>query len=654
MDNLRKVIKILFRYTSAMEVLRNYTTYDKIDQNSFLVLSNQYMPHYSNNEISNMRQFLSSEFQWYKNKIRGQERHEDGKEVNVFDAVLLFAGNVLVEENGKPVCHYEHILRWRDMIIELDEDLFVSSFFAQKDILSGYHRTLFFWSPVIGHNNKELNRMMEQGVAENHFHLKGSAPTFYLSWISMMNNVLNTAFKETLDNYEQRRLHTKISYKINVTENSLYISYLQAALIRVYLFACLKNDYFTIRTTYVKFAHIQMYILNKQEVKEKIQKVNGEEYIDIDELIFLLPNDIYKQMKQSLMRMDVETLLLDSQLLLFYLPVINEIISRMREDYAPRQLDYTICTKELAVNTNQHLNEIISGERWFLYEMFKAVYKEDINFKTRLNWFYAYLLIKENIRAELIQVNKNVGFNNFLLYQDRKENFIDGTLFEKPYLKMAVRDTILNQHIKILEARITPKNSANDLKKSINKNDTCILDGLVGKEREAFKEKFFYVCHFIKEKDEECLEKSLYMVNCRHYRKRQEVKQQAKAIYECRRKYKEEASRILGIDAASEEIVCRPEVFAQAYRFLKNDSMINQVDDIERNILLSDLSVTYHAGEDFLDILDGLRAIDEAISFLNLDCGDRIGHPSTKVPTTSGDGNSPRRRIFPWSTSTTT
>lgn len=35
---------------------------------------------------------------------------------------------------------------------------------------------------------------------------------------------------------------------------------------------------------------------------------------------------------------------------------------------------------------------------------------------------------------------------------------------------------------------------------------------------------------------------------------------------------------------------------------------------------------TYHAGEDFLDVIDGLRAIDEAIYFLNLDCGDRIGH----------------------------
>ena len=41
---------------------------------------------------------------------------------------------------------------------------------------------------------------------------------------------------------------------------------------------------------------------------------------------------------------------------------------------------------------------------------------------------------------------------------------------------------------------------------------------------------------------------------------------------------------------------------------------------------LPPLRKTYHVGEDFLDLADGLRAIDEAIRFLNLGCGDRLGH----------------------------
>lgn len=38
------------------------------------------------------------------------------------------------------------------------------------------------------------------------------------------------------------------------------------------------------------------------------------------------------------------------------------------------------------------------------------------------------------------------------------------------------------------------------------------------------------------------------------------------------------------------------------------------------------LRKTYHVGEDFLDVVDGLRAIDEVVRFLNFDCGDRLGH----------------------------
>ena len=67
---------------------------------------------------------------------------------------------------------------------------------------------------------------------------------------------------------------------------------------------------------------------------------------------------------------------------------------------------------------------------------------------------------------------------------------------------------------------------------------------------------------------------------------------------------------------------CRPEVFAVDFRVLKNHVVG------KRNVLekISQLKATYHVGEDNQDILDGLRAIDEAIFFLNLDFGDRLGH----------------------------
>lgn len=631
MDNIRKVIKILFWYTSPTEILRGNAHYAEVDKSSFLKLASVYIPHYSNNEIENMLSFLASEFEWHNNKIRGRATSDELRQVNVFDSLLLFSDNVLVEENGLPLCRYEHLLRWRDMIIALDEDLFVTSFLAQKDVLSMYERKNFFWPPVIGHNNKELNRLMAQGVAENHFHLKGSAPTFHLSWISIMNDVMNPSFDRIFREYEARHLNIKVAYRSEHAENSLYISYIQAALIRLYLFTTLKNDYFTLKGSYIQRDEIEAYVQwdrmdEKAADRYKRQIGWDERFVDVDKVALLLSMQIYRKIKQNILRRDIEELLNDTQELMFYLPEIQRNIEYMRDKYAYGQLDYTLCDVYLQYNPDHHLNEIISGERWFLYEIFKLVYSEDKDFSGELDWFYAYILIKENIRAELIQVNGNVGFNNFLLYQNRKEAFIDDTPFEKSYLKMAVRDTIRNQNIKKLEARITPKDTADQIRRSIEKYDTIILEDEEYEDRELLKKQFFYVCHFIKEKDDR-LEKEYWLeMECRHFRKRAQVKRQAYALFEFRERYGDTAQRIRGIDAASEEIGCRPEVFAQAFRYLRNRSVTYMDHMTGESKKLPDLCMTYHVGEDFLDVIDGLRAIDEAISFLNMRCGDRLGH----------------------------
>ena len=396
MDNIRNVLKILFRYTSPTEVLNDNNKYPYVDENSFIALANVYMPQYSRNEIANMLHFLSSEFEWHNNKIRGKVIIDDQRKVNVFDALLLLVDSVLVEENGLPLCCYEHLLRWREMTVDLDEDLFVTAFLAQKDLLgSGGHRR-FFWPPVIGHNNKSLNRLMAQGVAENHFHLKGSAPLFHLSWCSMMMDVCSKQFKAMFDEYDESRLHVNVVYQVKYADTSLYIAYLKAALIRLYLFAYLVQEPILLEEEYVEYVQIMKY-LKEQEIELIGERVFPEEYREK-----FKDDATYVRFMLGVLRWEVNDLLRDEQNLLFSLRKIQNKIEYMQSKYAPGQLDYTICRRYLAKNPDKNLNEVISGERWLLYEIFKKIYAEEQEFSANERLFYAYLLIKENIRAELI------------------------------------------------------------------------------------------------------------------------------------------------------------------------------------------------------------------------------------------------------------
>lgn len=84
---------------------------------------------------------------------------------------------------------------------------------------------------------------------------------------------------------------------------------------------------------------------------------------------------------------------------------------------------------------------------------------------------------------------------------------------------------------------------------------------------------------------------------------------------------------IYGIDACNNEVNAPPEVFAYLFRKARHSSaIIPQFFGDTLSGAPKKLRITYHVGEDFFDIASGLRAIDEAILFLELSHGDRLGH----------------------------
>lgn len=123
----------------------------------------------------------------------------------------------------------------------------------------------------------------------------------------------------------------------------------------------------------------------------------------------------------------------------------------------------------------------------------------------------------------------------------------------------------------------------------------------------------------------------------RHQNIRRGVYFQARQLYRLLTKPHPVVPFIVGLDAANLELTTPPEVFAPAFRFLREYPLemrprkafgegweaYRHVPHLVKN---RQLGMTFHVGEDFRHILSGLRAIHEVIEFMNPLPGDRLGH----------------------------
>lgn len=565
MNNLERILEIIFRRVSVQSVLHGNISSDNFRQNEFVKIAFVYMKQYSESELANMWLFYKDVFTSERRQYTFyQYSMYDG--FSVFDALFYFTNRILVVQNNEILCVYNELQKWRKLTLQLSEDLLVCAYCAGTMTPETMRSLGFGWKNVIGHNNMQLNNILKKGISENHFHLYGSVPVFHISWISLMNRVLDSDIASKLREYDLAKRNSNIQYSAEYKEDSLMIQHFQAALIRLVLFERVLGG-------------------NKKQKLFKEETGNGI----IDELL------------SERFKLEMYVTELQSR--------IVALQNAIPGDEKKELMDYALLGVQDSFND---LKDIFAGERWLLYSCLYKIYKDEFNEKEK-NLVYMYILLRENIRAELVQVNNQVGFENFQKYQRRKNELIYAPIFNREAIRRTVNDSLLEKYLNHLEVRITPGKTANENLKLIHR-----LDEIIGEPTE----KYFYVFHVIKAKDEEDY-KNEY-TQCRHYNLRKKLDKISNGIINLRERYPVCADRVKGIDAAGNEIGCRPEVFASTFRYLK--SHIKMKEDGKKRQYISQLRVTYHVGEEFLDIADGLRAIDEAVNFLNLDCGDRLGH----------------------------
>lgn len=232
MNNIRKSLEILFKNQNPEELIDKFFNpfiskriTEEIDSNVFQCLfSFQNKNLYNKNEIENITELIENN--WSKNLYIEKK--------DFFNILVSFSENILLEKNGEPLCNYENLLRWRELSYQLGEDLFTTSYFAYKDYKLGKERSKFAWKPIISTNNTRIKELLKKGLAENHFHLKGSAPHFQLSWLSLMNNI-GIANKKFEALYKQKRLSPEINISFEAYRQDFKVLIQKAAAIRYYL-----------------------------------------------------------------------------------------------------------------------------------------------------------------------------------------------------------------------------------------------------------------------------------------------------------------------------------------------------------------------------------------------------------------------------------
>ena len=213
--------------------------------------------------------------------------------------------------------------------------------------------------------------------------------------------------------------------------------------------------------------------------------------------------------------------------------------------------------------------------------------------------FHHYLLVLGLVNQMLVQQPQCFGFEQFQHYTSNGLREYSEQEYEQRFLQLAGNQL---DNIKIIEGRFSPKDKEYKNNYLIDKIRRGWL--LLNNRQGCNKSDIRLIAHFIKRADKQ-------KKDIRFKELRLKNKKICEALISLRYSGSKNGKAIVGIDAAASEFDTPPEVFAPVFKKLREKGFQH---------------FTYHAGEDFYHLLGGLRAIYEAITFLDLQRGDRIGH----------------------------
>lgn len=224
--------------------------------------------------------------------------------------------------------------------------------------------------------------------------------------------------------------------------------------------------------------------------------------------------------------------------------------------------DYSVQNKYVDEDTRKSPYCIFVGERRLIYKLLLKIEENNKDAKKMAPWFYLYLLIKNRIRMEHYLANDLVGLSNYNLTVNNSDS----------------------QMVKAMQM----------LSEQLQDNNSIIEVRMKDKECDDF----------LKERERPKWIKAILLIS-KSFRIEESKSIVAKYINHL------QTGKIAGVDFAGSDTEKRPREFKNIVTYLRENGVRN---------------LTYHIGENFYDLVDGLRAIDEIMTDLNWQKPNRLAH----------------------------
>lgn len=483
--------------------------------------------------------------------------------------LIFYIGKRMIHRNlNNLFINFDDLLEWDGFINKTDMKLFVAAKLVELDIPVERKHT----SSVISHNNYYIHDIFSRNrISENHMHLKASGYVTDINWSCFLTSSLfdYDLYKQFIssdgifeDIAKDRNHHT------NTEDRETLIQYLIK----------------------IKFLRV---------VLESIRVGNS---IYTDALVFQI-------LKSKNVEVTMQSLIVDDEMLAT--KIIRDCQRYLIEPHLLFEQE----------DSEQDSSKYSYIEIQFLKDMFERMLSANNENKIFLTCLLnMYICGMTDLKFQFLQDNLGMGFAKFKEKEDNKKFFVNETLANHDITRSAFHKYYRERIIKNIEFRVGPEDEVSeylDLLESLSKiNDEEFERAKIElNDPSLLKINYGVIIHFIKFKHQGSIVDS-------NIQKRGYLESLSERLLETLRIidrnpdyeniYK---NKIVGIDTANYESNNRPNIYACVFRKIRFDKSIQQ-----------DLYATYHVGEEFPTLTNGLRAIDEVLNFCAYRENDRLGH----------------------------